>query len=382
MTSNDPPASPTAEAGHILPAAHFDALLTLLHEDCFDVRGPRVQGGALEIGKLPNAAALPQGCSATQEPGAWRLQHTGTPAWFGITHGGMSWKALLHPARTRLWSAERTADGFSVHEDAGPAKPFAFIGVRACDLRAIAVQDNVLQRGPYVDAVYNARRNGAFLVTVDCAEPSGTCFCVSMGSGPAAGSGYDLALTELDAGSASHRFLVRTGSLAGEAVVQRLGLCEATHQDSASAKAIVEGASARMGRSMDATAARATLSANRESPHWQDVAQRCLSCGNCTMVCPTCFCTTVEDTSDLSGDIAERWRLWDSCFTFGFTHVAGGTVRESAGARYRHWISHKLLNLHEQFDESGCVGCGRCITWCPVGIDITAEVAALPQDVS
>jgi ferredoxin len=302
---------------------------------------------------------------------------------FGFTHGADSWKKLLHPPRVRLWSAERSADGFSVHEDSGPAEPLALIGVRGCDLRAIAVQDKVFQQGPHVDAVYAARRAGAFIVAVDCAEPSGTCFCVSMGTGPAAGPGFDLALTELDADrAAGHRFVVRVGSERGRAVVERLALASATGAEGADADGIAALARTKMGRSMDPAAARAALASHRESPHWQEVAQRCLTCGNCTMVCPTCFCTTVEDTSDLSGDIAERWRLWDSCFTFGFSYTVGGPVRESAGARYRHWISHKLSNWYEQFDESGCVGCGRCITWCPVGIDITAEVAALQEDVA
>ena len=268
-------------------------------------------------------------------------------------------------------------------EESGPDAPFALFGVRACDLRAIAVQDKVFQNGPFVDGVYAARRTGAFIVAVDCGEPSGTCFCTSMGTGPAAAAGFDLALTELDAGTpATHRFVVRIGSERGQSVVDRLALVPAVDADVVGADGVVAEARGKMGRSMDPVAARTLLASHRESKQWQNVAQRCLTCANCTMVCPTCFCTTVEDTSDLSGDIAERWRLWDSCFTFDFSHVVGGPVRESGAARYRHWISHKLSTWYDQFGESGCVGCGRCITWCPVGIDITAEVAALQEDVT
>jgi ferredoxin len=384
MTPADPgePApAVVARPNVVLPADRLGALLALLHDDGYAVQGPTVRDGTIALALLDDAAALPHGWTVEQAPGASRLRQRDDAAVFGFTHGADSWKKLLHPARVRLWSAERGADGFVVHEEADPPAPLALFGVRACDLRAIAVQDKVFQNGPHVDAVYAGRRAGAFIVAVDCAEPAGTCFCASMGTGPAAGKGYDLALTELDAGTpATHRFVIRVGSARGQAVVDRLALAAAGNADRDAAADVAAVARTKMGRALDPAAARAVLANKRESPHWQNVAERCLTCGNCTMVCPTCFCTTVEDTSDLSGDIAERWRLWDSCFTFGFSYTVGGPVREQAGARYRHWISHKLSTWYEQFDESGCVGCGRCIAWCPVGIDITAEVAALQKE--
>jgi Fe-S-cluster-containing hydrogenase component 2 len=128
---------------------------------------------------------------------------------------------------------------------------------------------------------------------------------------------------------------------------------------------------------MDVTGLPELLARNLEHPRWDDVASRCLACANCTMACPTCFCSTVEDTTDLTGDHAERWRSWDSCFTMDFSHVHGGSVRTSTRARYRQWLTHKLSTWHAQFGTSGCVGCGRCITWCPVAIDLTQEVAAI-----
>lgn len=381
MTDSTVP--PPPERRTILNASQLGALLAALQELGFEVHGPAARDGAIVVDKLADATDLPHGLTVTQAPGHFRLQPRNDAAVFGFTHGADSWKKLLHPPRARLWSAARDGDSFTVTEDPAPSAPYALFGVRACDLHAIAVQDKVLQDGPYVDGVYAARRAGAFIIAADCASPSGTCFCTSMGDGPAASGGYDLALTELSADDpAKHRFVVRAASERGAAVVAQLALPPATEADLADAAASEMSARAQMGRCLDAGAARATLAKHRESAHWQDVAQRCLSCGNCTMVCPTCFCTTVEDSTDLNGDIAERWQRWDSCFTFGFSYTVGGPVRESPGARYRHWISHKLLNWHDQFGESGCTGCGRCITWCPVGIDITAEIAALQQDVS
>jgi ferredoxin len=119
------------------------------------------------------------------------------------------------------------------------------------------------------------------------------------------------------------------------------------------------------------------LKANLEHPRWTEVAKRCLACTNCTLVCPTCFCSTVEDVTDLGGDQIGRERRWDSCFTLEFSYIHGGSVRRDGASRYRQWLTHKLAHWHDQFGSSGCVGCGRCISWCPVGIDITEEVAAI-----
>jgi ferredoxin len=229
--------------------------------------------------------------------------------------------------------------------------------------------------GRYGDRDYAARRDGAFLVAVNCFEPGGTCFCTSMGTGPRADAGYDLALTEILEGS--HRLLVEVGSERGAEILADLPSRPADEADVGAAARAVDGAAQKMGRQMESADLRDLLARNLEHPRWNEVAERCLTCANCTMVCPTCFCTTVEDHTDLSGDNAERWRTWDSCFAQDHSYIHGGSVRPSGRSRYRQWMTHKLGTWHDQFGSSGCVGCGRCITWCPVGIDITEEVAAI-----
>jgi len=259
------------------------------------------------------------------------------------------------------------------------AEPLAFIGVRACELKAIAIQDRVLMGGAYVDPHYQARREGAFLVALNCAVAGGTCFCASMDAGPEARAGYDLVLTELlDQGE--HRFLIEAGSEAGEQLLGELPTQAASAEDISGARAVIARTAASMGRTMRSDDLHDLLLSNLEHPRWDDVAERCLSCGNCTMVCPTCFCTSVEDTNDLAGDAFGRSRRWDSCFTLDHSYVHGGSVRSSVRARYRQWMTHKLATWVDQFGESGCVGCGRCLTWCPVAIDITEEVAAIRKD--
>ena len=358
----------------------LDDLVGALRERGFRVLGPTVRDGAIVYDELESAGELPVGWTDRQEPGSYRLERRDDEARFGYAVGPHSWKRFLFPARLRLWRARTNGDGAPVvEEEPLEETPLALLGVRACELSAIGIQDRVLTGGAYVDRDYAARRNGAFVVAVNCGEPAGTCFCVSMDAGPRVREGYDLALTELlpagDGGE--HRFLVEAGSEAGAEVLGELPSRPAAYADLAAADAVVASAAERMGRTMETGDLRDLLARNLDSERWDDVAERCLTCGNCTMVCPTCFCTSVEDTADLAGAEAARTRVWDSCFSLDYSYIHGGSVRRSASSRYRQWLTHKLGTWQEQFGTSGCVGCGRCITWCPVGIDITAEVAAL-----
>lgn len=353
----------------------LDDLLGALRRRGFRVLGPTVRDGAIVYDDLESAAELPIGWTDRQEPGTYRLERREDEARFGYAVGPHSWKQFLFPARLRLWRARANGGAPVVEEDSPDETPLAFIGVRACELNAIGIQDRVFTGGKFVDGDYAARRRGIFVVAVNCGEPAGTCFCVSMDAGPRVGEGYDLALTEILEGE--HRFLVEAGTPAGAEVLAELPSRPAEGADVEDATAVVDSAAARMGRTMDSVGLRDLLADNLEHPRWDDVAKRCLTCGNCTMVCPTCFCSSVEDSTDLSGTEATRTRVWDTCFSLDYSYIHGGSVRASARSRYRQWMTHKLGTWHDQFGTSGCVGCGRCIAWCPVGIDITAEVAAL-----
>lgn len=233
--------------------------------------------------------------------------------------------------------------------------------------------------GDFVDPIYKERRDGVFMVAVNCGQAAKTCFCTSMDTGPRVTSGYDLALTEVIEGD-RHYFVVEVGSEAGAEVLEELSHKQATTEKRAASDAATENAVSQIERSMDTGGIKDLLYANYENARWDDVSKRCLSCANCTLVCPTCFCTTVEDTTDLTGEHSERWRKWDSCFAADFSYIHGGAFRSSSLSRYRQWMTHKLATWFDQFGSSGCVGCGRCIAWCPVGIDITEEAAAIRAD--
>ena len=366
----------------VLDRDGLSALVQLLGARGHTVIGPTVRDGAVVLDEIASADDLPFGWGTEVEAGRYRLVPRADGAVFAPTAGPQSWKTFLHPQREKLWSADRTPDGrLSVTEE-NPGQPsYAFLGVRPCDLRAIAIQDRVLAGGRYRDRGYEERRTGAFLVAAECTEPGATCFCVSMGGGPAADAGFDLALTEvLD--ETGHRFLVRAGSEAGQDVLAHVSHQPADPATEHAARAAVDSARDRMGRAMPPVDLRTLMGQSLEADRWDDVAARCLACGNCTMVCPTCFCTTTEEVTDLTGDHAERWLRWDSCFDVDFSYLHGGPVRSSARSRYRQWLTHKLSTWYEQFGSSGCVGCGRCVTWCPVGIDITEEATALHDELA
>ncbi len=366
--------------------ALIDALL--LHG--YRVIGPRLREAAVVLDDLACVDELPRGWLDDQEGGSYRLRQDAEAGWFDYVVGPHSLKQFLFPPRTVLLESTRLGEG----EGAGwdfrvpqpPIRPLAVLGARSCELHALRIQDKVFLESPYPDPEYRRRRAELFVVAINCRRAAATCFCHAMNTGPAVGEGFDLALTERD-----DAFVVEIGSDRGAEIMQSVGgqLCSA--EEIESARRVPADLSQRMaarslnaapgdaarGRQLKTDGIHDLLLGNLEHPRWDEVAKRCLACGNCTMVCPTCFCSSVQDVSDLAGDECQRVRQWDSCFTCEHSHMSSGAVRKSIKAQYRQWLTHKLASWIDQFGSSGCVGCGRCITWCPVGIDLTEEVAAI-----
>lgn len=357
----------------VLRPADQPALIEALIGLGYTVLAPVVQGDALTVAPVARLDEVAEGWMADQHPGRYRLRRRADGRRFATTPAALPWKRFLHPPTVDLWTARDTGGGFEVVAGPGEAPRQALLGLLPCDLAAIARQDRVFRNGTFTDPVYAAHRAGALLVAVTCAQATETCFCARMGTGPAVSAPSDVALTEL-AGEGG--WLLESRSAAGAAVVTALSLAPVAAQHLAERDAQAAATAASQGRTLPPDEAE-LLGAALDHPHWQAVADRCLSCGNCTQQCPTCFCSTIEDVSSLDGTMAGRRRVWDTCFSLDFTYATGRPLRQSVESRYRQWITHKLSTWHEQFGESGCVGCGRCIAWCPVGIDITEEAATL-----
>ncbi|MFN8162202.1 MAG: 4Fe-4S dicluster domain-containing protein [Solirubrobacterales bacterium] len=369
-------AAPDVAGMTVIGLDGLDALLDALRERGYRTVGPVLRDGAILYDEIGSSADLPVGWTDRQEGGTYRVERREDGALFGFNVGPHSTKRFLHPPRLRLFRARRDGPaGLDVSEERSGAQ-YAFVGVRSCELGAIAISDRVLAGGEFPDPHYADRRRGAFLLAVNCGQAGSTCFCASMGTGPRAEGGFDLSLTEVIEGG-RHYFTVECGSERGAEVLAGLPREPAGPREREASLAASARAEAQMGRRLDTDELPELLARNLDHPRWDEVAERCLTCGNCTMVCPTCFCTTVTDLTDLAGAEAERVREWDSCFSQDFSYVHGGSVRSSARSRYRQWMTHKLSTWWGQFGSSGCVGCGRCITWCPVAIDITEEAAAI-----
>ena len=370
-----PPArlpTPGGSGPWFLARANLGVLIDLLREEGRTVIGPTVADGAVVYAEVTSVEDLPAGVGDEQAPGHYGLVRHRDRRLFDYAVGPLSPKRWTFPPVVPLNIGRR--DGRAVTFEPAPIDPqrLAFFGVRACELAALGIQDRVFLGGPYTDEDYRARRRNALVIAVNCTAASSTCFCTSMGTGPEARGGFDLVLTELDEG-----FVLRAGSPEGADLVARLPLRGADAGQMLRAAEAVGKVAATMGDPVPTAGLHDRLLAQFDSPQWAKIAERCLSCANCTMVCPTCFCSSVTQRSDLDGEVSTSERVWDFCFTAGFAKVAGGNFRSRPRDRYRQWLTHKFATWVDQFGTFGCVGCGRCVTWCPVGIDVRQELLAI-----
>ncbi len=359
-----------------LPKLELDLLLADLRKNGFQTVGPHLQDESIVYTKIEGLKDLPRGILSEQKPASYRMIQTGKDRYFDFIPANQSWKQFLFPPRLTLFTAIKEGKWRLIENDE-PAPRTALIGVRACELAAINIQDKIFLREDFIDPIYRLRREGLFILAVNCLDPDATCFCVSMGTGPRNSAGFDLCVTEMD-----DVFLVEVGSELGRSLLaeRSFDLPSAFVQNAANQA--MERAAKSMGRTMDTSDLPGLLTDNLDADRWNVVSKRCLSCTNCTLVCPTCFCWDAVDQPDLLGKSTRRERVWDSCFNPNYSFVVGGNTRPNIRARYRQWLTHKLGTWKPQFDVLGCVGCGRCITWCPAGIDITEEVAAIRAEVN
>lgn len=351
-----------------LPRTSLQTLIDQLRSNGFRVIGPQIKDHAIVFDTLYTVAQLPQAYGDDQQPGKYSLAKQKHERWFAWANTAQSVKPWLFKPEQSLWKIKRDAQGvWKVESMPTEAEPVAVIGVRACDLAGIRLQDqHFLQRGVF-DPYYQERRKNLFLVAVNCTHPANTCFCVSTGDGPEATLGYDIALTELENG-----FVIQSASEIGFRIVEALPTHRVTAEQLATEQQSIAEAAKQL-RHVPKNSRQALLD-YKDDTRWNDIAETCLACGNCTAVCPTCFCHSEDDVGDFNLREAEHIRQWSSCFTQQHSYIHGLTVRPTIALRYKQWLTHKFSSWHDQYGRSGCVGCGRCMTWCPVAIDVTAEL--------
>jgi ferredoxin len=342
--------------------------------------GPKVENNVIVLTEI-DFHDIPAGRREQQGRGTYRLGSGKDPLTFSFSVGPDSFKRFMSPPVRENFKFKRSKKGISINTPENEKKPTAFIGMRACDIAALRLLDRVFLEGPVKDAGYDSLRINSLIVGVNCLYPGDNCFCSSMDTGPEIRDGFDIAVTELD-----NSFLLEIKTVRGREIINGLPIEDAGNEDMSEKISKIENCRKMIKKAIKVSELPWLIYRNPEHPQWADVASRCLACGNCTQVCPTCFCNSSYDHIQLSSiskkslDFSgSRIRTWDSCFSTNFARVHGGNFRPSRRARYRQWMSHKLAYWIDQFGSPGCVGCGRCITWCPVGIDITQELEALKK---
>lgn len=363
---------------YFLPHTQFQTLISTLQKSGFSCVGPQVRDDAIVYDEITHVDQLPWGIRDYQSPGEYRLETISEKKAFAFSNGAQAIKPILFKPQETVWKVMRNDEGKLTFQPHNPIeKPVAIIGARACDIAGMTVQDKVFLDPNHTDSRYKSRREKLFIVAVNCIYASNNCFCVSAGAGPKVKNNFDIGMTEIDDG-----FVVEVGSHRGLDIIHQLQLISCELLQEKIAKENEEKAVKMQTKTIpfnNSRDLRDLLMSNLDHPRWDDVASRCLSCGNCTSVCPTCFCHSEVEKPSLDGSESEHQREWDSCFNEGHSYFGGKVLRDDTKKRYRQWLTHKVGTWFDQFDTSGCIGCGRCVTWCPVGIDLTEELAAIAE---
>ncbi|WPM32043.1 4Fe-4S dicluster domain-containing protein [Hydrogenobacter sp. T-2] len=342
----------------------FEAL-----KDGYIVLAPKLRDGLIALSEVQSLEELPLGYRNIEAPGFCVIEKV--EGYFTYTHPYNSFKSFLHPTELPLIRVRKEREDLNFQTLVPEEKAMCLFDIRACDLSALKVLDTVfLYKNPHPDPYYASLREGLFVLAVNCSYATSTCFCTTMETGPEVKEGYDLLITELSEG-----FLTEVGSEKGKRIIEKVkDKREAEGKHFEEKRKILEKTELTMKRAFQTEGLTKRLYERMDAKYWEHIEKRCVACTSCTQACPTCFCFDIIERNNLELEESLRVRVWDSCFSPSFATVHRFNLRQSVHSRYRQWLMHKFAYWVGQFDCFGCVGCGRCITWCPVGIDIREEV--------
>ncbi len=281
-------------------------------------------------------------------------------------------KASLLPPMEEMFRFQKDKEGYQIEPPPKNEQKQLVFGIRPCDARAIAILDMTFEQA-YEDPYYLSRRNNILLVGLGCTNPCESCFCTSMGTSPTDSTNVDLML--IDTGD---EFLIEEVSDKGkELTAKASGLKEATKDDEAKAKEAKKTAYDKVSRKLDTEGIKDKLLASFDDEgFWEKTAAKCISCGICTLLCPTCYCFDIND--ELVRREGTRFRSWDSCGFSLYTKMPMENPRQEKWRRVRQKVCHKYEFYPMTFDVIACTGCGRCIRLCPVNWDITQVIESVP----
>lgn len=315
----------------------------------FRLIGPVGEDGLASFSEAPSSASFSMGYKSTMLPPG---------------------KLFIYKPVLDLFRFESVSKGApKVIETLPVAEKQVIVGIHPCDTHAITYLDRVFL-GQWEDPYYSKIRENTLIISLNCSFVSENCFCRSMGTGPffKAESGTDIVLTDFE-----DRWLIEIKSPRAGELFKAAGI-GASEEDiarkSEMEKTLIEG----FKKSVETKGLETLLREGAAHPLWERISEeRCLSCSNCVMVCPTCFCYDVSEETGIDLKDSTRLRRWDSCQDMAFSEVHGGNFRQRRAGRLRQFVTHKLGHAR-QFGSALTVGCGRCITWCPTGIDLV-EIA-------
>ena len=274
-------------------------------------------------------------------------------------------KNVFFPRTEVMMRYTRTTKGVELKSEDVDARDAVLFGVRPCDARSFALLDMLFDQEKYKDPYYIEKRAKTAVVTLACSHPPYTsCFCTSVGGHPVDKTGSDVLLTDL-----GDQYLAEFLTAKGENLVKYFGDAKADGAAEQKKEAIVAQAGGEIKSKIPAKEIKPILDVNFEHPFWNTIYQKCLACGTCTYLCPTCHCFDISD--EMKYDDGRRLRNWDSCMFALFTkETSGHNPRQSQKERWRQRTMHKFKYYVDNFDAIACVGCGRCVMYCPVNIDI------------